>query len=246
MRCYGALVLGLAGLLFFHCEAATAGACPDPREDFGAIKKRFDPKNEWGESAANIHIIGALYQYKMSKGDIDGAACSAFQMIQYHRQAQQRYAVIVECAAHIGDLDTRCRAAMTTYQKLLPDAKDIKFQPTHGGHLSYTYVDGKTGKTMLQAVDTVDKLASTAMGFAENGFDKALLTTAEPEITRRSVQGVAPAKPKEMLRVPMVPLRDMDADVFLDAPTTLSRHPMNCVTMKLDKDMSTTNCNKNL
>jgi hypothetical protein len=217
MRYFGAMVLGLVGFLVIGPESSMAYTCgSSPPEDMEKLRKLVDPKGNFGESEASLAALGAVYQFKMKRGDTAGAACTAFQIIQYHRQAQQRYAILASCAVQKGDLDTACRAAMKSYANV-PD-KDVKFSKTPDGQVSYTYTDSKTGVLMSQGIEKPDKLASAAMGFAEEGFDKALLATAEPEILRRSVQGA-------------------------DAPATLSRQPMNCVTMKLDSGISTTNCN---
>jgi hypothetical protein len=238
MRCYGAMVLGLMGFLVICSEDALAYSCVSAQVtasiDLGRIKKSIDPNSKLPESSHNLAAVGAMYQYMMNKGDTDAAACAAFQMIQYYRTASQTYAVIAAASAQKGGLDTNTRAAMKEYANV-PDGQNFQLQKTPDGQVSYTTTDEKTGKVTSHGLETPDNLAASAMGFAKNGFDKALLATAEPEITRRSVQGSIAGKPKATLSMP--------ADPLLDMPATHSQQPMNCVTIELGGGLSSTNCN---
>jgi hypothetical protein len=119
----------------------------------------------------------------------------------------------------------------------LADPKGFQVQKTSDGQVSYKFTDKRTGMLVSGLIVTPDKLASTAMGFAQAGFDKTLLAAAEPEITRRAVQGdgAVSRKPKTMLDMPRVPL--------LDIPAERPQQPMNCFTMEMGGSMSTTNCN---
>lgn len=218
MRGFGAMALGLVGFLVIGPESAVAYTCRS--EDMEKLRKQVDPEGKLGESEANLAALGAVYQFKMGRGDTDGAACTAFQMIQYHRQAQQRYAILAACAFQKGDLDTACPAAMKAYANV-PVGKDVKFQKTPDGQLTYTYTDSSTGKLMMQGIENPDKLASAAMGFSEKGFDKALLATAEPEIVRRSVPGVVSEKSKALSRLPI----DRPRAIADDAPANRALVP---------------------
>jgi hypothetical protein len=167
-------------------HASGVGAAP--AEDMDKLRKQVDPEGKLGESEANLAALGAVYQFKMKRGDTDGAAKTAWQMLQYHRQASQRYAVIAAHAADSGDLDTATHAAMKAYANV-PDGKDVKFQKTPDGQISYTYTDSKTGKVMSQGIESPDKLAAAAMGFAEKGFDQSLLSS----ITQQPAAAAKPA-----------------------------------------------------
>jgi hypothetical protein len=236
---YGVMVLGVVGLLLIISEDALAYSCMGVQStpiDFDRIKKAIDPKQAMGESERNLATIGAIYQWKMNHGDTDGAACAAFQMIQHYRVASQKYAIIAAAADQKGDLDVVTLAAMKAYANVA-DPKGFQVQKTSDGQVSYKFTDKRTGMLVSGLIVTPDKLASTAMGFAQAGFDKTLLAAAEPEITRRAVQGdgAVSRKPKTMLDMPRVPL--------LDIPAERPQQPMNCFTMEMGGSMSTTNCN---
>jgi hypothetical protein len=102
--------------------------------------------------------------------------------------ASQKYAIIAAAADQKGDLDVVTLAAMKVYANVA-DPKGFQVQKTPDGQLPYKFTDKRTGMLMSGLIVTPDKLASTAMGFAQAGFDKTLLAAAEPEITRRAFQG---------------------------------------------------------
>lgn len=172
-------------------QAWATGQHAAPPEDMDKIKKWIDPENKMGESEQNLAAIGAVYQFKMKHNDPEGAAKAAFQMLQYHRQASQRYAVIAAHAADSGDIDTAVHAANKSYANV-PDDKDVKFAKTPDGKVSYTYTDSKTGKVMSQGIENPDKLASAAMGFAEKGFDESLMAAIQMRPAAREKPAVDP------------------------------------------------------
>jgi hypothetical protein len=239
MRCYGAMVLGLAGLLIIGPDHALADSCMGVQSasvNYDRLKKAVDPENKMGESTRILAAVGALYQFKMNKGDTDGAACVAFQMIQHYRVVADKYAALTACALQKGDMNTGCHAAMKSYANVL-NGKSAHIEPTGDGNIKYVFTDDATSKVMQQGIEPPDKLAAAAMGFAQVGFDKTLFAAAEPETKWRAVQGrsMVSGKSKAMLDMPPTPTPDM--------PAERPRQPMNCVTMQLDSDISTTNCN---
>jgi hypothetical protein len=158
-------------------QAWATGAHAASPDDMAAIQKSIDPDNKLPESSRNLAAVGAVYQFKMNKGEPEAAAKAAGQMIAYYRQASQRYAVIAAAAAQRGDLDTATHAAMKAYANV-PDGQNFQVQKTPDGQLSYTITDEKTGKVTAHGLETPQKLASSAMGFAASGFDEALMAAA--------------------------------------------------------------------
>jgi hypothetical protein len=236
VRCFGAMVLGLAGFLVISSEHARAGSCLGVQSapaDMTKLKDAIDPDHQMGESTRNLAAIGALYQFKMNKGDTDGAACVAFRMIQHYRVASQKYEILAACASYSGAVDTTCRAAMKAYANF-PDGKNFTVAKTPDGQLQFSFTDDH-GNMISRGIEPADKLAAAAMGFAQAGFDKTLAAAAEPEMVFRAAGGRSPKKPKAMSDMPPIPPLDM--------PVERPRQPMNCVTMQLDSDIRTTNCN---
>ena len=182
---YGAKALGLhsaAGVMTPGRQRAanawSGGAHAASPQEMDAVKKSIDPDNQLPESSRNLAAVGAMYQFKMAKGDTEGAARAAFQMIQHYRQASQRYAVIAAHAAQNGDIDTATYAAMKAYANV-PNGQNFQLQRTSDGKISYTVTDEKTGKVKAQGIETPEKLASSAMGFAQNGFDESLMAAVQ-------------------------------------------------------------------
>jgi hypothetical protein len=239
MRCCSAMVLGLAGFLAITSEHALAYSCMGVQSaplDMERLRNAVDPKHELNDSDRNMAAIGAVYQFRMKQGDTDGAACAAFQMLQYYRGASSRYAALATVAAQKGDLDTATHAAMKAYANI-PDGKIFQVQRTPDGKLSYTMTDMSTGKVTMQGIEPPDKLAAAAMDLGRGDFDKTLLAAAEPEIAARAAGGrsMVSGKPNAVLNRPPAPVFDM--------PIERSQKPMNCFTTELGGGMSTTNCN---
>jgi hypothetical protein len=239
MRCYGATVLGLVGFLAITSERALAYSCMGVQSapiDFGRLRNAIDPKHEMSDSDRNMAAVGALYQYKMKQGDTDGAACAAFQMIQYYRNASSRYAALAAVAAQKGDLDTATHAAVKAYANI-PNGKNFQVQRTPDGKLSYTMTDMSTGRVTMHGIEPPDKLAAAAMDLGRGDFDKTLLAAAEAEIAARAAGGrsMVSGNPNAALNRPPAPVFDM--------PIERSQKPMNCFTTELGGGMSTTNCN---
>jgi hypothetical protein len=195
---YGAKALGLhapAGVdtpgRQRAAKAWATGAHAAPVQDIEAIKASVDPEGKLPESSRNLAAIGAVYQFKMAKGDTEGAAKAAFQMIQHYRQASQRYAVIAAAAAEKGDLDTATHAAMKAYANV-PDGQSFHVEKTDDGQLSYTITDEKTGKVKKQGIASPEKLAASAMGFAQKGFDESLMAAVQQRPTQQPKPAVDP------------------------------------------------------
>lgn len=146
-------------------------------EEMAAAKKAIDPQGRLSEAQRNIAALGSVYQFQMNKGNPEGAQRIAFQMLQHYRVAAQRYAAIAAQAANSGDLDLATKAAVKAYANI-PDGRDIEIFKDEDGKLNFSYTDATTGKTIAKGLVTPQQLASSAMGIAQGGFDKALLTAA--------------------------------------------------------------------
>lgn len=146
-------------------------------EEMAAAKKAIDPQGRLSEAQRNIAALGSVYQFQMNKGNPEGAQRIAFQMLQHYRVAAQRYAAIAAQAANSGDLDLATKAAVKAYANI-PDGRDIEIFKDEDGKLNFSYTDATTGKTIAKGLVTPQQLASSAMGIAQGGFDKALLIAA--------------------------------------------------------------------
>lgn len=179
---YGATVNNIhrpAGLQTSETQAGAHawahGTHAAPALDMEKLGNAVDPEHKMSDSDRNMAAMGAVYQFKMKQGDTDGAARSAYQMLQYYRNASSRYAALAAVAAQKGDLDTATHAAMKAYANI-PDGKNFQVVKTPDGKLSYTMTDMSTGKVTQQGVEPPEKLASAAMGLAGPGFDQQLIS----------------------------------------------------------------------
>lgn len=146
-------------------------------EEMAAAKKAVDPQGKLSEAQRNMAALGSVYQYQMNKGNPEGAQRVAFQMLQHYRVASQRYAAIAAQAANSGDIDLATKAAVKAYANI-PDGRDVEIFKDDDGKLNFSYTDATTGKTIAKGLVTPQQLASSAMGLAQGGFDKALLIAA--------------------------------------------------------------------
>jgi hypothetical protein len=233
--------LGLAGFLDLVSGNALAFSCAAAQAfspaGFDKVKKTVDPHSQMGESTRNLAAIGAIYQFQMNRGNTDGAACAAFQMIQFYRVVADKYAAIAAAAGEKGKTDVMVHAAMKAYANI-PDGQDFTVTKTPEGLLNFSFTDDH-GKVISRRLEPPDKLAASAMGFAQSGFEKTLRAAAEPEIALRAAgaaRGVALGKPAAMIEMlPTPPLDDM--------PAERPQGPKNCVTVDLGGGIRTTNCN---
>lgn len=146
-------------------------------EEMAAAKKAVDPEGKLSEAQRNMAALGSVYQFQMNKGNPEGAQRVAFQMLQHYRVAAQRYAAIAAQAANSGDLELATKAAVKAYANI-PDGRDVEIFKDDDGKLNFSYTDATTGKTIAKGLVTPQQLASSAMGIAQGGFDKALLIAA--------------------------------------------------------------------
>ncbi len=201
---YGVQQLGPAGgipspVRQQRLQAFARGAGAAPVADMAAIYKKIDPNNEMGESEHALNALSAVYQYKLRKGDPQGAQRTAFAMLQHYRLASQRYAAIAAAAAENGDIDGAAKAAMKAYANI-PDGKGLKVSKGADGQLSYSVIDEQTGKTVNQGIASPQQLAAAAMGVATKGFDSFLLDAAGQRAATRGAVGGSKGggpKPKE-------------------------------------------------
>jgi hypothetical protein len=145
-------------------------------QEMQAAKQAVDPEGKLTDSQRNIAALGSVYQFWANKGEPEKAQRVAFQMLQYYRGATQRYAAIAAKAAEGGNMDLATKAALKAYANV-PDGKDLEIMPNPDGGLMYTYTDSN-GDVIAKGVATPQQLAASAMGLAQGGFDKALLSAA--------------------------------------------------------------------
>ncbi len=159
-----------------------------------AAREAVDPDHKLPDGQRNIAALGSVYQFWANKGEPEKAAKVAFQMLQHYRNASTRYAAIAAHAAQSGDVDLATKAALKAYANV-PDGNDLMISqnPDNPKQLIYYFTDAQ-GNQHAQGVATPDQLASSAMGLAQGGFDKALMAAAAPANPEKP--GKAPPGPK--------------------------------------------------
>lgn len=145
-------------------------------QEMQAAREAVDPEHKLTDSQRNVAALGSVYQFWANKGEPERAQRVAFQMLQYYRNASQRYAALAAKAAEGGNMDLATKAALKAYANV-PDGKDLELSQNPDGGLLYTYTDEK-GNVIDRGIATPQQLVSSAMGLASGGFDKALLSAA--------------------------------------------------------------------
>lgn len=145
-------------------------------QEMQAAREAVDPEHKLTDSQRNVAALGSVYQFWANKGEPQRAQRVAFQMLQYYRNATQRYAALAAKAAEGGNMDLATKAALKAYANV-PDGRDLELHPNPDGGLLYSYTDEK-GDVIDRGVATPQQLVSSAMGLASGGFDRALLAAA--------------------------------------------------------------------
>lgn len=145
-------------------------------QEMQAAREAVDPEHKLTDSQRNVAALGSVYQFWANKGEPEKAQRVAFQMLQYYRNATQRYAALAAKAAEGGNMDLATKAALKAYANV-PDGRDLELHPNPDGGLLYSYTDEK-GNVIDRGIATPQQLVSSAMGLASGGFDRALLAAA--------------------------------------------------------------------
>lgn len=145
-------------------------------QEMQAARQTVDPEGKLTDSQRNMAALGSVYQFWANKGEPEKAQRVAFQMLQYYRNASQRYAAIAAKAAEGGNMDLATKAAVKAYANV-PDGNDLQIMKAPNGGLMYSLTNEK-GETVRKGIATPQQLAASAMGLAVGGFDKAILQAA--------------------------------------------------------------------
>jgi hypothetical protein len=150
------------------------GAGAAPPEDMLAIYKKIDPSGEMGESERNMYAMQAIHQYKLNQGDAEGAAKSAFQMLQHYKTAATRYAALSKAAMDGGHVDEGIKLALKAYAQV-PDGNDMKLYKGKDGRIGYEMKD-KDGNQISGGIATPEEIGAAAMKLATpGGFENHLV-----------------------------------------------------------------------
>lgn len=192
---YGVQAFGLGGGVRGPRSVAAAKALAQGQgalspQEMEAARRAVDPQGKLTDSQRNMAALGSVYQYWANKGEPEKAQRVAFQMLQHFRMASQRYAAIAAHAAEQGNMDLATKAAVKAYANV-PDGKDMMLT-VKDGRILYHYTD-ENGKTITKGIAKPEELASSAMGLATTGFDKAILSAAgqREEATKATSKGNA-------------------------------------------------------
>ncbi|MGE0677752.1 hypothetical protein [Pseudolabrys sp.] len=165
-----------------YASVARGAGAASPSE-IAAIKKAIDPEGKMPEGERNMAALGGIYQYYMNKGDPEKAQKAAFHMLQYYRQASQRYGAIAHAAAEAGDMDGATKAALNAYANI-PDGRDLRVVKNSDGTLGYRMVDGLDGSTVAEGViKSPQEIGALAMKAATDGFDQFITEAAGQRYT---------------------------------------------------------------
>lgn len=181
-----------------------------------AARQTVDPEGKLTDSQRNMAALGSVYQFWANKGEPEKAQRVAFQMLQYYRNASQRYAAIAAKAAEGGNVDLATKAALKAYANV-PDGNDLELMPDPNGGILYR-VTGPKGEVITKGVATPQQLAASAMGLATGGFDKAILQAAgAQEASKGAVnpKGAGAGRPQSMTD------REKEAELPANAVTKL-------------------------
>jgi len=166
-----------------------SGAGAATPKEMEAIKRAIDPEGKMSESQRNMAALGGIYQYKMNKGDPEGAKRAAFSMLQYYRQASQRWAAISKAAADNGDMDGATKAALKAYANI-PDGRDVRIMKRQDGTVGYQMIDDQSGKVIGEGVlQSPQQIGALAMRAATDGFDQFILEAAGQRAAPASRRG---------------------------------------------------------
>lgn len=215
---------------------------PVPAKELDMVKKAVDPGNKLTEAQRNMFALGKIYQFQMDKGNSEGVARVALQLLQLYRLETIRYASIAAHAAQEGDLDTAARAAVKAYANI-PDGRDIAVYKDEDGKLNYSYTDASTGKTIVKGLLTPQQLASQATGIAPAVFEKLIYELASLQLSEsESANRKALLEQRRSILNGGFSDRDDLGDVS-PAPSHRSPPSFNCVTMnEVYGSGSTTHC----
>jgi hypothetical protein len=106
-------------------------------------------------------------------------------MLQYYRQASQRYAAIAHAAASAGDMDGATKAALNAYANI-PDGRDLKVSKNPDGTIAYRLEDGLDGQQASVIEGTIkspQEIGALAMKAATDGFDQFITEAAGQRYT---------------------------------------------------------------
>lgn len=160
---------------------------PVAAAELDRIKKAVDPQGKMTEAQRVMFALGQVYQYQLNKGNPEGAARVALQLLQLYRLETIRYSSIAAHASENGDLDTTARAAVKAYANV-PDVKDLVVFKDDDGKLYYSYTDVTTGKTIVKGFLTPQQLGSQATGIAPAVFEKLIYEAASLPLSQSEIE----------------------------------------------------------
>jgi len=215
---------------------------PVPVKELDAVKKAVDPEGKMTDAQRNMFALGHIYHFQLGKGNSEGVARVALQLLQLYRLETIRYASIAAHAAQEGDLDPAARAAVKAYANI-PDGRDIAVYKDEDGKLNYSYTDASTGKTIAKGLLTPQQLAAQATGIAPAVFEKLIYESASlPLSESESANRKALLEQRRLILNGGFSDRD-DLGDLSPAPSHRSPPSFDCVTMnEVFGSGSTTHC----
>jgi len=157
--------------------ALAQGAGAAPGSDMMAIYKKIDPDGTMPESERSLRALQAVHDYKM-KDDPEGAAKTAFQMLQNFRTIQTRYGALAAAALKGGHVEEGVQFALKQYHNI-PDGNNLQMWVDKDSKRINWKLDGPDGKPISGGVATPEEIGASAMKLASpGGYENHLVQMA--------------------------------------------------------------------
>ena len=153
-------------------NAMAQGAGAAPTNEMLKIFRKIDPTGKkYSEGERNLIALNTVYDYKM-KTDPEGAARTAFQMLQHFNTAQTRYGALAAAAMKNGAVDEGVKLALKQYANI-PDGNNLDMwvdpKTKRIGWELTTKDENGEDKKVSGGVATPEEIGSAAMGLASPG-----------------------------------------------------------------------------
>jgi hypothetical protein len=147
-----------------------AGAGAAPANEMLQIYKKIDPTGKkYTEGERNLVALQIIHDYKMRAQDPEGAARTAFQMMQHFKTAQSQYGQLAAAAMKGGHVDAGIKLALKQYANV-PDGNEMQmWQDPESGRIGWEMKDAATGNRVAGGLATPEEIGSNAAKLAAPG-----------------------------------------------------------------------------
>lgn len=132
------------------------GAATD--EEAAAVRKAVDPNLSYNDSIANIAGLSRVWNYYVSKGDVEGARRAAAALMQHTRIKSIQ---LGNAALNAKTPEERARFVAKGYDQI-PDGRHVEVEPGKNGTGTFRQIDTRTGKVVSEGQYTPEQLIAAA------------------------------------------------------------------------------------